>query len=62
VILGDKWVLTAAHNVREYVRLIEEAKNLKRAINDKSYVKLAVHEGSSHGAFTIENIYISMIK
>lgn len=45
VILDDKWVLTAAHNVFPHGEGIEQIKLNKFTPQDNSYVKLAMHKG-----------------
>ena len=62
VILGDRWVLTAAHNVKSYKHWKEDLKQKKFVYEDKSYVKLAVHDASNHGEFDIVNMHISTKK
>jgi hypothetical protein len=37
-------------------------KKRKQVPEDKSYVKLAVHEGSNHGEFSIVNMHFSTKK
>ena len=59
VMIAKDIVLTAAHNVYDHKEKIQQLINIKKNINDKSYVKLALCEGKSNGIYDIENIRIS---
>jgi hypothetical protein len=58
VLLGERWMLTAAHNVWCRREAIEKVTNMKSKVEDMSYVKLALHEGSNNGEYKILNVHM----
>ena len=58
VLLGERWMLTAAHNVWCRGEAIQILNNMKYEVEDQSYVKLALHEGSKNGEYKIVNVYM----
>ncbi len=51
-------MLTAAHNVWRRKESIQNAINMKFKVEDMSYVKLAMHEGSNNGEYKIVNVHM----
>jgi secreted trypsin-like serine protease len=59
VLLDERWVLTAAHNVMLRDETIQKLKMNKANPVDNSYVKLALHDGTTHGEYSIVSLRMS---
>jgi hypothetical protein len=49
VLIDKKFILTAAHNFIHYEEAIAKLRNMNIKPIDKSYIKLALHEGNNYG-------------